>query len=57
MVSNTLTEAEAETLNNTLVNVKPKALIDTLTEPLLQVNTKTLGDTFANVKVVALVER
>lgn len=57
MVSDTLTEAGAETINDTLNNVYVKALIDTRAEPLSEMDANTLGETLANVDVVALVER
>ena len=57
MVSVTLTEAEADTFNDTLVNVQPKAVIDTPADTLSEVDAETRKNTLANVDVVALVER
>ena len=52
MVSNTLKEAEADTLNDILVNVQPKAVINTPADTLSDVDAATLNDTLANVDVV-----
>jgi len=57
MVSVTLKEAVAEPLNDTMVNVKAKAVIDTPADTLSKVDAKTLGDTLTNFEVVALVDR
>ena len=57
MVSDTLTEAEAETLNEKLVNVQTKAFVDTPAESLSEVHAKTLDDTHSNLEFVAQVVR
>ena len=54
MVLDTLREAKAETINDTVVNVQVKSVIDTPPEPLSEMNAKTPGDTLANVDVVVL---
>ena len=56
MVSDTLTEAVAEPLNDTMVNLKAKAVIDTPADTLPKIHAKTFGDTLANFEFVALVE-
>ena len=55
-MSDTLTEAVAEPLNDTMVNFKAKAVIDTPADTLPKVYAKTFGDTVANFEFVALVE-
>ena len=47
----------AATLNDTLVNVRARALIYTPACTLSEVDAKTINDTLAKVDVVALVER
>ena len=47
----------AATLNDRLVNVRPRAVIDTPAATLSEVDANTINDTLANVDVVALVER
>ena len=47
----------AATLNDTLVNVRPRALIYTPAATLSEVDANTINDTLANVDVIALVER
>jgi len=53
MVSFTLKEAVAEPLNDTMVNVKAKAVIETPADTLSKVDANTL----ANFEVVSLVDR
>ena len=57
MVSDTLTQGEAEPVNETMVNVKAKAVINTPADTLPKVHAKTFGVTLNNFEVVALVER
>ena len=57
MVCDTLTEAEAETLNEKLVNVQAKAFVDTPAEPLSEVHVKRLDDTHSNLEFAAQVVR
>ena len=56
MVSDRLTEVEAGTLSDTLVNVYVKGVIDTPDDTLSEVDAKTLGDTLVNVEVKALIK-
>ena len=57
MVCDTLTETEAETLNEKLVNVQAKAFVDTPAEPLSEVHAKRLDDTHSNLEFAAQVVR
>ena len=56
-MTDTPAEAEAEPLNDTMVNVKAKAEIDSPGDTLSEVDAKTLGDTLSNFEVVTLVGR
>ena len=48
--TDTLLEVEPETLRNTLADVMTKALLDASADTLAEVKTETLGDTSTNVK-------
>ena len=48
--TDTLVEVEPETLRNTLADVMTKALIDASADTLAEVKTEKLGDTSTNVK-------
>ena len=53
-LADTLLEVEPETLRNTLADVMTEALIDALADTLAEVEAETLGDTLADVKAEAL---
>ena len=50
-----LTEVEAETLSDTLAEVKTEALVDALPDWPIDVEAETLGDTLADVNAKAQV--
>ena len=56
-MSDTLTDAETETLNDKLINFKAKAVIDTPADTLFEVHDRRLGDILVNIEVQALIER
>ena len=53
-LADTLLEVEPETLRNTLTDVMTEALIDALADTLAEVEAETLGDPLADVKAEAL---